>query len=55
MNKQYGTRILLTETTAALAGPVPNAVLRPMGTVDIRGKSEAVTLLAVESSTPATE
>ncbi len=44
LNKEYGTRILISESTEALVRDIP---LRPIGEVTVRGKTEAIVLYSV--------
>jgi adenylate cyclase len=52
MNKEYGTRILISSATADAIGG--EYTTRPIGQVRIRGKEEAVTILELETSASAT-
>ena len=46
MNKTFGTYILATEQTLAAAGP--GFSCRPMGSVQVRGRSQPVSVFAVD-------
>jgi adenylate cyclase len=57
LNKSFGTYILATEQTLAAAGR--GFACRPMGSVQVRGRLQSVTVFAVdgpalEESSPAT-
>lgn len=47
LNKDYGTTVLLSESTAAAAGAAID--LKPIGTVEVRGKSEPVSIFTLAS------
>ena len=46
LNKSFGTYVLATEHTVAAAGP--GFACRPMGSVQVRGRSQPVTVFVVE-------
>ena len=48
MNKQFGTRILVSHDTVALAGDLP---FERIGEVEVRGKSEPVTVYTLDPKT----
>jgi adenylate cyclase len=53
LNKQYGTRIIISDRTRAqLTGPY---VLKPLGDVVVKGKSEPVAIFAVVGRMPPKE
>src|SRR5216110_2013223 len=53
LNKQYGTRVIISDRTRAqLTGQY---VLKPLGDVVVKGKSEPVAIFAVVGPTPPKE
>jgi adenylate cyclase len=46
LNKSFGTYVLATEQTLTMAGP--GFACRPMGSVEVRGRSRPVTVFAIE-------
>ncbi len=46
LNKEFGTRIMISKATAQAAGPGFN--LAPLGEVEVRGRAEPVEILAVK-------
>ena len=50
LNKSFGTYVLATEQTLAAAGP--GFACRPMGSVPVRGRSQPVTIHALDGVAP---
>lgn len=48
LNKNYGTRILISESTVRLTSRFP---FRPVGNIPIRGKAETVAVYALDPDT----
>ncbi|NQV55285.1 MAG: adenylate/guanylate cyclase domain-containing protein, partial [Rhodospirillales bacterium] len=48
LNKEFGTRILVSEEAKALAGDAAGCSFTRMGTLPIRGKVEEVSVYSVE-------